>query len=68
MIKIKTESKNITELLQEQKKHIVVPDSVVTDLNNISKLSGVDQQRISTEIFKHGIKKAAKKYNLVEAL
>lgn len=65
MLEIITESKNITQLLQEIKKHILVPDSILTDLNQISKLTGVDQQRISVEIFKAGLKRTAKKYHLI---
>lgn len=65
MFKSKTETKNVNQLLQEKKKHILVPESIVSDLNNISSQAKVDQQKISTEILKSGIKRIAKKYHLI---
>lgn len=68
MYKSKSEGKNVIQLLQEKKKHILIPESILSDLNNISSQAKVDQQKITTEILKLGIPKAAKKYHLVSKL
>lgn len=65
MFKSKSEGKNVLQLLQEKKKHILIPESILSDLNNISSQARVDQQKITTEILVSGITKAAKKYHLI---
>lgn len=64
-LKLTSETKNISELLQEEKKHLVIPETILSDLNKISDLAGVNQQRISTEILKAGLPRVAKKYHLI---
>ena len=65
MHKFKTESKNVNQLMQEEKKHIVVVDSIVNDLNTISEATGIPQQRISLEVFKAGLPKVIRKHQLI---
>ena len=64
MFKSKSETKNINELLQEDKKHILVPTSQLADLNSIADLTKVNQQRLTAEILKIGLQRMIRKYHL----
>lgn len=67
MLKLKSESKDLTALLQEDKKHIVIPQTILQDLNSISKATRIDQQRLSTEILMKGLKRICKHYHLTNS-